>query len=191
MLIIGYHGTSFTNAREIVKYGFSADHFPRWTGDLGSGVYGYIQATDRPFATAEYNAAVYVALKADMHRLKPWSNRPKYGKPKTAVVQFKVDVYEDDVCDFTDYQPYDNFVELKARLGLYIHARMPFSPGASYRDNEDGWLIEYLIQKRLVHDYAVFQMDTYSPFVSRSSNFANGREICVRRLETISNLRLI
>ncbi|MFT9038924.1 hypothetical protein [Schleiferilactobacillus harbinensis] len=188
-MLIGFHGTSYQNAKEILRHGFTEDHFPDWTSDLGRGAYGYIAVPEMPFATPTHIAAEYARLKADMHGYGQ-ADRRASGNPRISVVEFRVDVADEDICDFNNPEQYRTLIGLKRRFEAFIHAERTFTSGAAYRDNEDGILIEYLIRKRLMRDYHLMVMDTYTPLFAKMSNFANGREICVRHIGLISKVDL-
>ncbi|WP_302804798.1 hypothetical protein [Schleiferilactobacillus harbinensis] len=189
-MFIAFHGTSYQNAQAIEHHGFATERFPNWTSDLGAGVYGYIDDPDMPFAPPEYNATQYARMKMRMHAYGHSSSRTP-GNPRIGVVQFTVDVEEKDFCDFNDRSNMIRFLKLKKRIEALIHLPRLMDRGASSRDNEDGIVIEWLIKHRKFQDYVALAMETYTPFLARSSNFPNGREICIRDLTHIVEVRLI
>ena len=58
-MMIGFHGTTYQNAQEILRYDFDEERFPTWTSNLGDGVYGYIDAPEMPFDSAAFLAKLY------------------------------------------------------------------------------------------------------------------------------------
>ncbi|MCI1851023.1 hypothetical protein [Schleiferilactobacillus harbinensis] len=190
-MFIAFHGTSYQNAQAIEHHGFATERFPNWTSDLGAGVYGYIDDPDMPFAPPEYNATQYARMKLGMHTYGAYSSSRTPGNPRVGIVQFTVDLEGKHYCDFNDRSNLIRFLKLKKSVEALIHTPRFLGPGALARDNEDGIIIEWLIRQRKLRDYAVFIMETYTPFLARLSNFPNGREICVRDLTCIIRVRLI
>lgn len=188
---MGYHGTSYAQAKQILKHGFSEAHFPNWTGDLGRGVYGYIEAPERPFSRPEYNATAYALIKSAMRSVGSPLVQRAYGSSRVAVVQFKLDVADNDIGDFNTLAAENNIITLKKNFENLIHQHSPSHSGAASRDNEDGIILEYLIERHLVSDFPVIVKDTYSQFFARMSNFPNGREICVRNTDCISAISIL
>lgn len=191
MRFTAYHGTSYRNALAIVQNGFSVERYPNWTSDLGSGVYGFTEEDTLPFPSAKQNALRYAQLKQRMHGVGSHTTVPHPGDKRLGIVQFKVDVDKSEFCDFNKSENLIRFLEWKLQIAQMIHEPRVFNHGASARDNEDGLILEWLIAHRRFKDFGAFALRTYTPFLAKTSNFPNGREICVRDLTLISDVSLL
>ncbi|MFT8410705.1 MAG: hypothetical protein ABF743_01075 [Schleiferilactobacillus perolens] len=174
-MLTAYHGTKYRAALAIVEKGFDSAHFPKWTSDLGRGIYGFM-AADSGLGLEDpgYAAKMYPKI--------------KYHEDfRVGVIKFSADISNSDICDLNDEKMRSNLQQSRKNFEKAIHQQFGqrVRSGASSRDNEDGILIEMLIQRRKWHNWKAIVCDTYTPFQARKSNFPNTREVCVRDLEAI------
>lgn len=59
------------------------------------------------------------------------------------------------------------------------------------RNNRDGFLFEYIINKEIIQEPQVIIEDTHTDFNNIRSNFANGTEIAIRDLSVIQEKKLL
>lgn len=173
---LGYHGTNQKSFHYIQKNGFkkkvSDISFPN---DLGDGIYFYI---DRGVANSEAieNARKYV-------------KKYKYNYNGKIVLEVPICVEENKVLDFNDKdtsQSLECFItenreKIDEELNKYNRLSAVFKRG-----NFDGIAIELYIDYFKANVDLVLK-DTFTKFDDyKTSNFCNGREVCVRNMEAIS-----
>lgn len=178
-----FHGTLESNATDICVHGFSTDRFPNWHGDLGRGVYAYTEAEDMGYASPAYLARRYAEKKRGYH------TASKIEKVRVLHLNLEVDV--DALCDLNDTSVVKRFIANRKNFEKALHARLMKirnKSGAAERDNEDGILLESLIQKHVWPNYDVIMRDTYTAFEAKTSTIPNGREVCIRHLSVIKQI---
>lgn len=179
-MITAFHGTKLQWAIEISRNGFDPKKQPHWCGDLGNGVYGYIEARDQPsFSDPRKLAKQYGWLKA---------------RSQATIVKFSVDISQEgvDILDFTMNDVQLRYMCLLAKFESYYESDMSvFLKTPRKRKQLDGMILEWFIKHQFVRDVSVVVEDTHTDFYGVRSNFPNGREICVRKLDCIKNAEVI
>lgn len=178
-----FHGTSESNATDICVHGFSKERFPNWDGDLGRGVYAYTEAKDMGYANPAYLAKRYAEKKRGYHVTSK--------KEKVRVLRLDLEVDNGALCDLNNPAVVRRFIDNRKNFEKALHAKqmkIRNKSGAAERDNEDGILLEFLMQKRAWPNYDVIMRDTYTAFEAKTSVIPNGREICIRSLSVIKHI---
>lgn len=180
-MLTAYHGTKLEFAISIIKQGFDMSHLPNWTGDLGCGIYGFLDVQNAGMEHAQYAAKMYA--------------KGKYGcKIKVGVVEFTAEIKMSEICNLNDHNQQSAFRMSRQNFGKIIHQKFgSVNSPAAKRNNEDGILIEALIKKRKWPNWKAIVRDTYTPLNGEASisNFPNTREICIRDLHTITKCRCL
>lgn len=194
--IIGWHGTTRESSEEIKKEGFQLKKYifgernQRLPNDLGAGIYFFVE--DTSLQKPQALACKYV-LKYKDKKLKKDNSKPEILK---AEINFNKDCVLD--CDDRDNDKAILNLQKILKKELYEEACRIKSDGAAHRGNFDGLFIEMLIAKfKKDHgiDIDIVMKRTFTnveeklgAFPIKKSNFPNGKEISVRKLELITNL---
>ena len=179
MELIGYHGTTEKSAKDIINNGINLKS-KKWLNDMGNGFYTYVKIDDLPFDPIK-NAIKYAKT------FKP--------KSKLAIIQVKIEVEESSVLALiTEDKKRELFalfqqIEQLGRKELGIPEKL--KTGASKRNNQDGYMIEYLIKHQLILEPKVILETTHTDFDHVRSNFDNGVEMVIRDLSVIKEKKLI
>lgn len=175
--ITAYHGTnqySYTQIQKsgfkIPKYSFTASPKPREKipGDLGAGLYA--------FENSPEHAKKFIG---------------KFHKEKDEVVvcQLQLEVDEKKVLNMNDagnIQYFDDVRNSSDYKMLFKRFQMHVGTGKG-RKCLDGLIIEYIIFKSR-QPVDLVKKDTYTPFDdAQTSQFANGKEVCIRNEKIIKD----
>lgn len=181
-MLIAFHGTKYDSAKTICINGFDKDHYPKWTSDLGKGVYGFIDGKDCGLESPKYLATQYAGHKYKNVRI------------GTLKLNLNITDAKKNICNLNDPTIRNNFIKTRNNFARLIHSEYGniVSSNASKRDNEDGILIEKLIQRKIWNNWQAVICDTYTrlPEFAKESNFPNSREICIRDLNIIKAVSL-
>lgn len=156
----------------------------KFPNDLGKGVYFFIQknGTDLP----EENAKNYV-----------YSFRSEVTLKSLLIADISIednkllDLNEEDIQIEFDNIRKTYLDKIKEELSKY-----PDTWSSKQRGNYDGIVLEVLLGSRNMEPDGILK-DTYTPILKfnseknsgyKISNFPNGRELCVRNIEAISNI---
>ncbi|WP_188205398.1 hypothetical protein [Desemzia incerta] len=194
--IIGWHGTTHNSAEQIKKKGFQFEKYKfgknnqRLPNDLGAGVYFFVE--DHYFEKPTALAYKYV-LKYKDRELAQTNTKPK-------VLKAEINYDEDCMLDLDEKDNMEAIMGLQKTLKkeLYQAAKNLKQSGAVNRGNLDGLVIELLIEK-FMRDYKIdIDIVAKRTFTNveeelggvpiRRSNFPNGKEIAIRKIELITNL---
>lgn len=178
---LGYHGTSSERTAKIKKHGFiKSNSKSSLPGDLGFGAYFYISRNDNDV---------------------PFENASKYVKNiKTryedyVIIETVLSIEQDKILDLNDVGTKDVLEEfIEKNYDKIISSAEKYKRTPAYkRGNFDGVALNIFIKLLGLSVDAAIQ-DTYTNFdgLYKSSNFKNGREICVKNINIIdlSNLKV-
>lgn len=179
-----YHGTTKGSSDNIINNGFKPKKFIHdvnkkndLPGDLGSGIYGFLDDPELAFAFAT-----------------------KFSKPADcALIELDIEFEQSELLDLDDEQNLIQFLEAKKRF-LKL-AQTYFKKCVGSRNCIDGIVIELLINFTRLNAKVV-KKRTYTPLptdiistdrgkIPLLSNFFNGTEICIRDRSTISEKKCI
>lgn len=184
MEIIGYHGTTLKSAKEIchneIKINYDKN---KWMNDIGPGFYTYIDFDGIAFPNAPYKNAIKYA--------KTFKMRPDLN---LAIVEIVVDVDANKILNLANDQNKGKIQQLfaqieKRRKELLIPTNI--HSGASKRNNQDGYKLEFAIKHNLLPDPQIIVETTHTDFCHVRSNFDNGVEMVIRDLSVIKSKKLI
>lgn len=184
----GWHGTTPRNSKlilnskniEVRPFSIKADlTIPRGQSlpsDLGQGLYLFLDNEGSNFD--------------GLQNAKAYANVFRHENNKIAVIHFSFDDSGLECLDFNEKTNIDLFVQLREKIYQKISNRLGAFKNSSAlkRANLDGVIIEYIIQNYYKNSVGFVIKDTYTPFYDKLrtlSNFPNGRELCLRKLETI------
>ncbi|MGY0186384.1 hypothetical protein [Lactococcus petauri] len=180
----GYHGTGRKTASEIKNQGFNFKQNMKFPNDLGDGVYFFIQRNEIDFP--EKNAKNYVYSFKSEERLK-------------SLLIAEISIDDDKLLDLNEEEIQTEFDSIRNEYLDKIKTELKKYPdtwGAKQRGNYDGIVLNILLESRNMKPDGVLK-DTYTPFLDfkseknsgyRISNFPNGRELCVRNIDTITKI---
>lgn len=184
----GWHGTTPQNSRAIldsqnikvrpfsIKSDLNIPGGQSLPSDLGQGLYLFVDNKESNFDGLE-NAKAY-------------ANVFRHENNKIAVIHFSFDESGLECLDFNEEENTNLFIQVRKKIYQRIKCQLGVfkDSKALKRANLDGIIIEYLIQNRYQNKVGFVVKDTYTPFdddFRTLSNFPNGRELCLRKLETI------
>lgn len=182
MQIIGYHGTTYESACNILKNGIDVSKLSRkWINDLGRGFYVYIDLEDRPFP----NSACENANK--------YAKTFKSKKQKIGILKVTVNVKDESkILNLTNPRTKKIFSFMSDNIKEAAFDLIPnIKTGASKRNNRDGFLLEYLFKYGYYNEPQVIIENTHTDFAHIRSNFDNGTEMAIRDLSVIEDIKLL
>ncbi|MDN2649647.1 hypothetical protein [Leuconostoc lactis] len=184
-----YHATYSYNVDSIKKNGFRKKRDSAWPGDLGNGVYSYIDPDDENLFefSAKELAYLFVA-----------NGKNQYINKK--IVTLNLDLLPNmTILDLTDPVTKASFQKLKVSIKRRFMTEKILdqyeASGAKNRGNTDGLFFEYLFKH--YPDYGLnpdaVMSDTLAKIESKYylSGFPNGRELSIRNLDVILNITVV
>lgn len=184
-----YHATYSININSIIEDGFSTKKEYDWPGDLGNGVYSYIDPDENGLFdySAKDLAYLFVANGKSQSINKTISVLELNLKPNMTLL------------DLTDPKIKMDLQKLKVRIKeRYLNKKILdgyIESGAKHRGHTDGLFFEYLFKH--FDDYKLNPDGVMNDTVARIdrdyylSNFPNGRELCIRHTDVIFNIKVV
>ncbi len=161
----GYHGTIKGNVASIVskgfrikKYSFLTAELQNVPGDLGAGVYAYLDSMENAKRFAE-----------------------KFGSD-ISVLKLDITVDEDRFLDMDEESNADLILEVyESRTFKSLEKRYRHSKGSKSRECLDGLILEHIIHKHKLNIDMV-KKKTYTRFdgLPPMSHYSNGTELCIK-----------
>lgn len=182
--MIGYHCTPTKNINSIKKNGFQINLKPELPGDLGSGVYFFVNL-------GTYNNAKAMALKFG----KQYRSGKNHNVPLSLII---VKFNDDNIIDMRDIKSKELFDEnRKENISIVeekfasLKKKIRRYSGGIKRGNLDGYIFD--IMKSTRPKVSGFIKDTYTPVDMKGykrSSFPNGIECCIYNTDIIRIVKI-
>lgn len=190
-ILKGYHGTKPQNAEDILNnqkvivtpFKITADvvipQKKRLPNDLGQGLYLFLDSENPKFDGKSC--------------AKKYAHKWRHKNNKVTLIRFSLNDTNVFAFNLNNPETAERFSKVREKLYLKIVQQLTSSKEdnilKSNRPNIDGIFLEYLFQYGLKKEVDFVIKDTYTPFYTSDftlSNFANGRELCLRNMEIIN-----
>lgn len=178
----GWHGTTKKAKDSILQEGkfniTDSSKSKRVPNDLGDGIYffaDYIKSDPKKIAFGYAKKYKSKIIQRD--------------NTSVACLKAKIEAKDEEVLDLDEPSIREYLMQLNERYSYEISRKFKSAnnDGAKERGNQDGYLVNILIDNQRDLEIKVVTMATYTPLSNMPSvsNFPNCREICVRDNDSI------